>query len=83
LLPSITFSAVSALVMLLRQTMGGKLSKFDVYLVIAFVQQVFALAIAAILPPLIARFEVSSAVLWTIASGLAGVVLGWRTAQSL
>jgi hypothetical protein len=80
---AITFSAVSALVTLLRQTMGGKLSKFDVFLVNAFVQQGFALAIAAILPPLVAQFEVSSAVLWTIASGLAAVVLGWRTAQSL
>ena len=56
---AITFSAVSVLVTLLRQTMGGELSKFDVYLVNAFVQQGFALAIAAILPPLIARFEVS------------------------
>jgi hypothetical protein len=80
---ALTFSAVSALVTLLRQTMGGKLSKFEVYLVNAFVQQGFALAIAAILPPLIAQFELSSPVLWTIASGLAAVVLGWRTAQSL
>jgi hypothetical protein len=80
---AITFSAVSALVTLLRQTMGGKLSKFDVYLVNAFVQQGFALAIAAILPPLIAQFELASPVLWTSASGLAAVILGWRTAQSL
>lgn len=80
---AITFSAVSALVTLLRQTMGGKLSKFDVYLVNAFVQQGFALAIAAIMPPLIAQFELSPPVHWAIASGLAALVLGWRTAQSL
>jgi hypothetical protein len=80
---AITFSAVSALVTLLRQTMGGKLSKFDVYLVNAFVQQGFALAIAAILPPLIAQFEFSPPVLWTISSLLAALIFGWRTAQSL
>jgi hypothetical protein len=80
---AITFSAVSALVTLLRQTMGGKLSKFDVYLVNAFVQQGFALAIAAIIPPLIAQFEFSPPVLWTIASTLAALIFGWRTAQSL
>jgi hypothetical protein len=30
---ALTFAAVSALVMLLRQTMGGRLSYFDVYLI--------------------------------------------------
>ena len=80
---AITFSAVSALVTLLRQTMGGRLSKFDVYLVNAYVQQGFALAIAAILPPIIAQFGLSPPVLWAIASALAVVVFGWRTVQSL
>ena len=80
---AITFSAVSALVTLLRQTMGGRLSKFDVYLVNAYVQQGFALAIAAILPPIIAQFGLSPPVLWAIASAFAVVVFGWRTAQSL
>ena len=30
---AMTFTAVTALVMFLRQTMGGKLSNFDIYLI--------------------------------------------------
>ena len=52
-LVSITFAAVSALVMLMRQTMGGKLSKFDVYLVTSYVSGAIAVTIVALLPPLL------------------------------
>ena len=34
---SITVAVVSALVMLVRQTLGGKLSNFDIFLIEAFV----------------------------------------------
>lgn len=73
---AITFTAVSALVMLVRQTMGGKLSNFDVYLITAYVSLGFVLAAGAILPPLIALFEPPPALLWAIASGLAAILLG-------
>jgi hypothetical protein len=39
---AVTFTAVSALVMLLRQTMGGKLSNFDVYLITSLISFGFA-----------------------------------------
>ncbi len=53
---AIAFAAVSALVMLIRQTMGGKLSNFDVYLITSFVSFGFVIAIDAILPALLALF---------------------------
>jgi hypothetical protein len=71
---SITFTAVSALVMLVRQTMGGKLSNFDVYLITSYISFGFVLSLMAILPPLVSLYEFSPAVHWAIASGLAAIL---------
>lgn len=73
---AITFSAVSALVTLLRHSMGGKLSNFDVFLVTNYAAHGFVLAVAAILPSLLAEFQFSPAVVWATASGLAAIFLG-------
>lgn len=73
---AMTFTAVSALVMLIRHTLGGKLHNFDVYLITAYVSFGFAQAIAAILPPLVALFDLPAAAHWAISSGLAAIILG-------
>ena len=73
---AITFTAVSVFVMLMRQTMGGKLSKYDVYLVTSYVSQGFVVAICAILPFIVTEFIPSPAAVWTIASGVSAVLLG-------
>jgi hypothetical protein len=73
---AITFAAVSALVMLIRQTMGGKLSNFDIYLIASYVSCGFAQALAAILPPLVSLFELPKAALWAISSVLAAILIG-------
>ena len=73
---AVTFTAVSALVMLLRQTMGGKLSNFDVYLITSFISFGFAVAISAILLPWVAFLELPSRAFWAVSSGLAAVILG-------
>jgi hypothetical protein len=72
---AITFAAVSVLVMLLRQTMGGKLSNFDIFLIKTFVSWGFVVAGDAILPPLVSLFDPPPALLWATASGLAAVLL--------
>ena len=66
---SITFTAVSALVMLVRQTMGGKLSNFDVYLITSYISFGFVLSLT-----LVSLYEFSPAVHWAIASGLAAIL---------
>lgn len=73
---AITFTAVSALVMLVRQTMGGKLSNFDVYLITSFVSFGFAQSLSAILPSLISLFGPPHSVLWAGSSGCAAILLG-------
>ena len=71
---AITFAAVSVLVMLMRQTMGGKLSNFDIHLITSYVARGFAVAIAAVLPPLAADFGFPPAVFWAVTSGTAAVI---------
>jgi hypothetical protein len=73
---AITFSAVSALVTLLRQAMGGKLSNFDVYLLTTYVSDGFVVAISSLLPPLIAQSGLPLPWVWAIASGLAAAIVG-------
>ena len=80
---AVTFAAVSALVMLLRQTMGGKLSNFDIYLIVTYVSLGFVVAVAAVMPALIGLFEPPPSVLWVTASGLAAVLLAAVTGNSV
>jgi len=72
---ALTFAAVSALVMLVRQALGGKLSRFDIYLLRAFISFGFAVAIGAILPPLLILFELQRVLIWPIASVLVALML--------
>ncbi len=73
-LVAMTFAAVSALVMLIRQTMGGKLSNFDIFLITLYVSLGFAAGINAILPPLIALLHMPEALTWMVASLSAAVI---------
>ena len=82
-LVAVTFTAVSALVMLLRQTMGGKLSNFDVYLITSFISFGFAIAISALLPPLVTFFELGATALWAVSSGLAAIIMGSTVAINI
>jgi hypothetical protein len=69
-----TFAVVSALVMIMRQSMGGKMSVFDVYLIATYISWGFLQSLVALLPPLVVLFEPSPRILWAISSGLAAVV---------
>ena len=74
-LVAMTFAAVSVLVMLMRQTMGGALSNYDVHLVTNYVSQAFVVAVGAILPSMLADFGLPAPAIWIIASGLAALLL--------
>jgi hypothetical protein len=72
---AMTFAAVSVFVMLMRQTMGGKLSNYDIHLVTTYVSQGFIVVVCAILPSLVADFALPPTAVWVIASGFAAVLL--------
>jgi hypothetical protein len=69
------FATVSALVMLFRQSMGGRLSNFDVYLITSFVSLGFAIGFVAILPALVVLFDPGEALHWSIAGVIGAVCL--------
>jgi hypothetical protein len=71
---AVTFTAVSVLVMLIRQVMGGKLSNFDIHLITTYLSYGFVLSLLALLPPLIALFDPGPVVLWSISSALAAAI---------
>jgi hypothetical protein len=72
---AVTFAAVSAIVMLLRQTMGGKLSNFDIHLITAYVSGGFALTLGAVMPPLFWLGGFGPGFCWGVSSGLAAFLV--------
>ena len=80
---AVTFAAVSVLVMLVRQTMGGKLSNFDIHLLTSYVARGFAIAVAAVLPSLFLDLGLSPPVFWATVSGLAAVLFATTMALTL
>ena len=80
---AITYAAVSALVMLLRQSMGGKISNFDIHLITTYVSGGFAIAVGAILPSLISLTGAPPAILWGVASGLAAILLAFQLVSAV
>jgi hypothetical protein len=65
---SVTFVGFSALVIVLRQTFGGELSKLDILITRLFIQLGFMVAASAMLPPLLALFQVPQSLIWRICS---------------
>lgn len=80
---AVTFAAVSVLVMLVRQTMGGKLSNFDIHLLTSYVARGFAVAVAAVLPPLFLDLGLSPRLFWASVSGLAAAIFATTMALTL
>jgi hypothetical protein len=65
---SVTFVGFSALVIVLRQTFGGELSKLDILITRIFIQLGFMVAACAMLPPLLVLCLVPQPVIWRICS---------------
>lgn len=71
-----SFAGLSVLTMILRQILGGQLTKFDSFVTRSWIQLGFMVTLGAILPPLFALFEVSPALVWRTASVLMAFILG-------
>jgi hypothetical protein len=70
---SITFVGFSTLFMIIRQTLGGAISKFDILLARNFLQIGFAAVITSLLPPLLILFSLHEHTVWRLAS-VAGAI---------
>lgn len=65
---SITFAAFSALLLVLRQTMGGAPTRYEGYFTLSFMQLGFLVTGGSLLPPALALYGLSPTTVWRIAS---------------
>jgi hypothetical protein len=71
-----SFAGLSALTMILRQILGGQLTKFDSFVARSWIQLGFMVTLGSILPPLLGLLEVSTPMVWRISSALLAIILG-------
>jgi hypothetical protein len=72
-----SFAGLSVLTMILRQILGGQMTKFDTFVARTWVQLGFMVTFGSILPPLLALFEVPMPMVLRVSSGLMAIMLGW------
>jgi hypothetical protein len=70
-----TFIGFSAIVMLLRQTLGRKLRPFDALFAHVYMEFGLIVSMGAMLPPLLTFWELSPMVAWRMSSALVGLPL--------
>jgi hypothetical protein len=71
-----TFAGLSVLTMILRQMLGGQLTKWDSWVTRTWIQLGFMTTLGAILPPLLMLSGPPAPIAWRISSGVMAVILG-------
>ncbi len=71
-----TFAGLSVLTMILRQMIGGQITRFDSFVARTWVQLGFMATFGSILPPLLILFGAPAPFAWRISSGVMSVILG-------
>ena len=72
---AMTFVGFTAIVMILRQSLGGPLSRFDTLVARFFMAWGFLITYGAMLPPLLAAFELHHPLVWRASSIATGLML--------
>jgi hypothetical protein len=71
-----TFAGLSVLTMILRQMLGGQMTRWDSFVARTWVELGFMTTFGSILPPLLIVFGAPAPIGWRIPSGLMSVILG-------
>jgi hypothetical protein len=71
-----TFAGLSVLTMILRQMLGGGITKWDSWVTRTWIQLGFMTTFGAILPPLLILFAAPAPIACRISSGVMAVILG-------
>ena len=71
-----TFAGLSVLTMILRQMLGGQITKWDSFVTRTWIQLGFMTTLGSILPPLLILFGPPAPIAWRISSGVMAVILG-------
>jgi hypothetical protein len=72
---AMTFVGFTAIVMIVRQSLGNSLSRYDALAARFFMVWGFVIAYSAMMPPLLAMFDVRHAVIWGASSAVGGLLL--------
>ena len=72
---SITFGGFAALVAVFRQTIGGRLSDFDMFFIRQTLLRSLIVAGCSMLPLLLALYEISHPIIWRVSSLITGLLL--------
>jgi len=72
---AMAFLGFSVVVVILRQTLGASLSRFQTLLMQLFIEHAFVAAFLALLPLLLALFAISHELIWRICSAFAGIFI--------
>jgi hypothetical protein len=73
---SITYVGFTALIAILRQTLGGEVSELDIFVTRTFIQLGLLATGASLLAPLLALSGMDQALVWRLASVIVAPVLG-------
>jgi hypothetical protein len=71
-----TFAGLSVLTMILRQMLGGRITKWDSWVTRTWVELGFMTTFGSILPPLVILFGAPAPIAWRTSSGVMAVILG-------
>jgi hypothetical protein len=71
-----TFAGLSVLTMILRQMLGGRITKWDSWVTRTWIQLGFMTTFGSILPPLLTLFAAPAPIAWRISSGVMAIILG-------
>ena len=71
-----TFAGLSVLTMILRQMLGGQITKWDSWVTRTWIQLGFMTTLGSILPPLLMLLAVPAPLAWRISSGVMAVIFG-------
>jgi hypothetical protein len=76
---SVTFAGFAALIAAIRQMVGGRLTKHDAFLIRSALLRSLIVIVCALLPPLLALFELSAAIIWRLSSLSAAILIALFT----
>ena len=71
-----TFAGLSVLTMILRQMLGGRMTRWDSFVTRTWVELGFMTTFGSLLPPLLILFGLPASIAWRIPSGVMAVILG-------
>ena len=76
---SVTFAGFAALIAAFRQMVGGRFTKYDAFLIRSALVRSLIVIVCALLPPLLALFELPTSTIWRVSSLTAAVLVALFT----